>query len=135
MPKRRQNLSRKFGFQAGNSPWNKGKNYEFSNDSTDKKSNRLTKKTFNRRVKENHNNVLEIHNVDGTPVARRILRPRPGTPDTVDQYLAEAELNPSCESESPHVFSPWCVEELFNTEIRKHTECHPDCSGFLRFDL
>lgn len=135
MPSKRQTRLKKVGFKAGNTPWNKGKDLNFTKTSTSEKCSRLSKTSFDRRVKKNDNQVLFIEDVDGIPVEGRILRPKQKSPDIVDKCLTSAESNPTGKNDGPHVFVPWCVEDLFNTEIRKHLISNPKCEGFLRFDI
>ena len=58
------------------------------------------------------NSVLEKQDVEGLSVEGSILRPRPKSPDIVDQFLQEAESNPSGKNDTPYLFVPWCRRPL-----------------------
>lgn len=135
MGRKRKKLSKIHGFQKDNSPWNKGKNYNFSKTTEEKTVQRFTENTFNRRV-TNHNGVLSVHNVDGAQVDTCILRPRPNSPDVVDMYLQDASnMRSTSRHTSNKLYNQSHIESLFNSEMKNHVKYKPECNGDLIFDV
>ena len=132
MGRKRKKLSKIHGFKKGYTPWNFGKKMEFDREIEGKKCSRLTKTTFDRRVKKNCKGVLSIQNVDGSAVEQKILRPKPDSPDLVDTYLQAESDRPNAEINK--VFTPKHIESLFNSEMRNHKIFNSHCDGDLLFD-
>ena len=95
MGRKRSKISKTHDFQKGNKPWSKGKELEFDNNLEIKKCKRLEHNVYNLYVHENLKGILSIHNVDGSHVAGKILRPKSKIPEVVDYYLPSEVEHPN----------------------------------------
>ena len=132
MGRKRKQIGKKYGFGKGYTPWNFGKKMDFEKNSSIQKCSRLTENVYNSRVHKNLNGTLTIHDVDGSIVNQKILRPKPGCPDIVDTYLQTEAPRPNAEINK--VYTPIYLEALFNSVWRNHKTFNPECNGDLKFD-
>jgi hypothetical protein len=117
MGRKRSKISKTNGFQKGNKPWNKGKELEFDNNLEIKKCKRLEHNVYNSYVHEHLNGVLSIHNVDGSHVVGKMLRPKSKIPEVVDYYLPSEVENPNHHTNKVYMGAK--VESMYVSEIIK----------------
>ena len=103
MGRKRSKMSKTHGYQKGYKPWNKGKELKFDNNLEIKKCKRLEHNVYNLYVHENLNGVLSIHNVDGSHVAGKILRPKSKIPEVVNYYLPSEVEHPNLHTNKVYV--------------------------------
>ena len=117
MGRKRRKISKTNGFQKGNKLWNKGIYLEFDNNLEIKKCKRLEHNVYNLYVHENLKGILSIHNVDGSHVAGKILRPKSKIPEVVDCYLPSEVEHSNLHTNKVYMGAK--VESMYVSEIKK----------------
>ncbi|CAC5376449.1 unnamed protein product [Mytilus coruscus] len=87
MARKRKALSKKFGFQKGNTPATKGKKLKFEPKIESEPFMRLPHTVFESRVSHKSSKVLEVHDVEQSVCPPMLLWPRPKIPEQIDEYL------------------------------------------------
>lgn len=128
----RKKIGKKYGFSKGYTPWNAGKKIDFEKNSNSKKCTRLPETIYNSRVHKNLNGALTIHQVDGSVVNEKILRPKPGSADIIETYLQPETSRPN--ADVTKFYTPRHLESMFNAEMRNHKLFKSECDGDLIFD-
>lgn len=123
---------KKYGFKGGNIPLNKGKKCNYEPQEDPLPFMRLPHTVFESRVVQNNENVLEIHDTDQSVCTPMLLRPRPKSPELVDEYLDPVVSDPDNHTYKHYV--PCLVSKLWNATIKEHIIASNACDGDLEFD-
>ena len=132
MGRKRKNLSKKFGFQKGHTPSNKGKHFNFETKSDPEPLMRLPYHVFESRVTQRSDGVLSIPDVDQTVCPPMVLRPHAKSPDLFDEYLEATVSDP--DNHTYKYYVPSLVSVLWNSTIKEHASEKNGCYGDLEFD-
>ena len=132
MGRKRRLLSKRFGFQEGNSPQHKGKKLKYESEHESEPFMRFPHKVFESRVMQNNENVLEVLECDQSPCPPKLLRPRPKSPDPIDEYLETDVPDPDNHTYKHYV--PSLVSVMWNATIKEHSIKKNECKGNLEFD-
>ena len=132
MGRKRKNLARKFGFQAGHTPVNKGKTGNFVKPEDPEPFMRLPHHVFESRVTLDSDNILTVPDIDQSACPPMLLRPRPKSPEPIDEYVDPAVTDPDNHTYKHYV--PSLVSILWNATIKKHAFEKKGCDGELDFD-
>lgn len=134
MGKRRHaKCGRKYGYQKGSIPANKGRKMHFEPYYTEAVYRRVTRDTFQSRIHVNKTGVFTFKDVDGSDTNVRPLRPLANKPKLVDAYVKP------CSSGHPDLYTyklyrPLDIQRMFNSENRNHLQFKEGCKGDLIFD-
>lgn len=137
MGKKEKSHLKRIGFRKGGASPLKGQKIHFETAQSSAKYVRLSKESFESRIHKSNDGILTFRDVDGSETSAKALRP----PDDmskrsklVDDYTqpVSAEVHPDLLTNK--LYQPLALQNMFNTEIKKHMTSEPNCTGELQFD-
>ena len=117
-------MSKIFGYKEGHTPSHKGKNLDYEQNSSSDPFMRIKHDVFESRVTQESDGVLTVMDVNQSPCPPMLLRPRPKSPEVLDDYLESTASDPDNHTYKHYV--PSLVSVLWNSPPKsvKHSIVH-----------